>query len=552
MLRAEASCNGTDPAPLFPRYSSVCKMKLLPLFRGVVEFKRWWRAMVAKVEHTQVIDQVTADGRLSYSYAFMVTAAAAIATIGLLLNSPAVIVGAMLISPLMGPITLSGISVAMASPRRGAIGATSLLVGIVLALAVSIAIVQLSPLHNATPEILARTRPNLFDLLVAIFAGLAGAYAVVRGRGGAIVGVAIATALMPPLSVVGFGIATRSWHIAEGAGLMFVTNMFAIALAVAFVSTWYGFGRRELRQRLVWQTALAAVILIPLAIPLVNTLRTIADEAAVTSQARDVLQSLLAQRKETRLLQFDVGFPEQRPLQVTAVVFASKADSALPADAERALQTAMHRPVELDLQQVASNVVAANVQTALAVTTQPVRPVAAAASSPADALRKAFPLPVRLLDVDDAAKRIAIMPSPSASAPLDTLQRMESQLGAHYPDWSVRIVPPPQPLLPVDFRAGSSDLNAQQQSQVASDIWALKAWQIQRVDVVGHASSVGDSRANKALALRRAESVARMLRAKGIDARTMGDFPAANQRARERQSGLQAFRTVEIRPSPRP
>ena len=66
----------------------------------------------------------------------------------------------------------------------------------------------LSPLQTVTPEIAARTQPNLFDLFVALFSALAGAYAMIRGREGTIVGVAIATALMPPLAVVGFGLAT--------------------------------------------------------------------------------------------------------------------------------------------------------------------------------------------------------------------------------------------------------------------------------------------------------------------------------------------------------
>lgn len=172
--------------------------------------RRWWRGMVNTVAHDDVIHQVSEDGRLTYSYAFMVVIFAGIATIGLLLNSPAVIVGAMLVSPLMGPITRSGIAISTANTRHGGQSALTLLVGVGISLAVSVAIVYASRLNNVRSEILARTRPNLFDLLIAVFSGLAGGYAAIRGRGHAIVGVAITTARMPPLAVVGYGIGRRS------------------------------------------------------------------------------------------------------------------------------------------------------------------------------------------------------------------------------------------------------------------------------------------------------------------------------------------------------
>ena len=132
---------------------------------------------------------------------------AGIATLGLTLGSPAVIIGAMLISPLMGPII--GLGFALATFDSAEIRRTlvALAGGVVLAVLFCALVVLLSPLQNVTEEIAARTRPNLFDLLVALSSALAGAYAMIRGREGAILGVAIATALMPPLAVVGFGLA---------------------------------------------------------------------------------------------------------------------------------------------------------------------------------------------------------------------------------------------------------------------------------------------------------------------------------------------------------
>ena len=130
----------------------------------------------------------------------MTMMSAGIAVLGLLLSSPAVVIGAMLISPLMNPILGLGFSLALfdfAELRRSL---SALAIGATAALLFTAFIVLVSPLKAPTAEILARTRPNLFDLLVALFAALAGTFAIIRGRGETIVGVAIATALMPPLA----------------------------------------------------------------------------------------------------------------------------------------------------------------------------------------------------------------------------------------------------------------------------------------------------------------------------------------------------------------
>ncbi|MEM7678349.1 MAG: DUF389 domain-containing protein, partial [Myxococcota bacterium] len=167
------------------------------------------------MDHDEVEARIHSDGAFTGRFGFMIIMACAIATLGLLLSSPAVIIGAMLISPLMGPIMLFGFSLALldfAALRRSIF---ALSIGIGLALGISFFIVNLSPLTQTTPEIIARTRPNLFDLLVAVFSGLAGGYAVINKKGETIVGVAIATALMPPLAVVGYGLANGATQIAS-------------------------------------------------------------------------------------------------------------------------------------------------------------------------------------------------------------------------------------------------------------------------------------------------------------------------------------------------
>jgi uncharacterized hydrophobic protein (TIGR00271 family) len=183
-----------------------------------VALYRWWRrAVVGRVDHEAVMERIVADSGWSPRYAFMVMMSAGIAVLGLLLSSPAVVIGAMLISPLMSPILGLGFSLALfdfAEMRRSMI---ALAIGAVAAVLFTALIVSISPLQAPTSEIIARTRPNLFDLAVALFASLAGTFAIIRGRGDTIVGVAIATALMPPLAVVGFGLATWNMGVLGGA-----------------------------------------------------------------------------------------------------------------------------------------------------------------------------------------------------------------------------------------------------------------------------------------------------------------------------------------------
>ncbi|GLQ50148.1 hypothetical protein GCM10010872_15970 [Dyella flava] len=239
------------------------------------------------------MSNVMEGGGLTPRYAFMVVMSCGIAILGLLQSSAAVVIGAMLISPLMGPIVQLGFSLCVVDFRLMRKALYALMVGIALALFTAMCIVWLSPLKEATSEILARTQPNLFDLLVALFSGLAGGYAVITRKGETIVGVAIATALMPPLAVVGFGLATSNMAIAGGAFFLFMTNLLAIALSMTLIAKWYGFGVENSPQHAAWQAGVIAVTFILLAIPLGLALRDIAEQTWMTKQTRVAIQSYL-------------------------------------------------------------------------------------------------------------------------------------------------------------------------------------------------------------------------------------------------------------------
>ncbi|WP_245326380.1 DUF389 domain-containing protein [Hymenobacter wooponensis] len=155
-----------------------------------------------------------------------------IASVGLNVNSTAVIIGAMLISPLMGPLVTLGYSAATNNPDLLRRAIKSLGLAIIISLITSTIYFLLTPLEGAQSELLARTEPTIWDVLIALFGGLAGAVGLTRReKSNVIPGVAIATALMPPLCTTGYGLASGHWQYALGAFYLFSINCVFITLA---------------------------------------------------------------------------------------------------------------------------------------------------------------------------------------------------------------------------------------------------------------------------------------------------------------------------------
>lgn len=176
------------------------------------------------------------------SYWLQVLFSAGIATLGLVLNSPAVIIGAMLISPLMGGILANGLAFAVGDLVLGIRAIINLAVSCAVAIGFAVLIIAPIPFKELTPEIAARTQPNALDLFIALFSGALGSIATAKEPKGVVTsipGVAIAVALMPPLCVIGYGIGiglspdivgTGGFQVARGGGLLFLTNLAAITL----------------------------------------------------------------------------------------------------------------------------------------------------------------------------------------------------------------------------------------------------------------------------------------------------------------------------------
>ena len=159
-----------------------------------------------------------------------------IASIGLNMNSTAVVIGAMLISPLMGPILAIGFGFATLNFTVVKSGILRLSLQITIAVLASALYFYISPVQTATSELLARTEPNIFDVFIAIFGGLAGIIGQTRKTlDNVIPGVAIATALMPPLCTAGYGLASGNWSYFFGASYLFFINAFFIFFAAFIV-----------------------------------------------------------------------------------------------------------------------------------------------------------------------------------------------------------------------------------------------------------------------------------------------------------------------------
>jgi len=193
-----------------------------------------------------------------------------VASVGLNMNSTAVIIGAMLISPLMGPINGIGYSIATYDFPLFRQALKNFTFAVITSLITSTLYFIISPISTAHSELLARTSPSIYDVLIALFGGLAGIVAISsKQKGNVIPGVAIATALMPPLCTAGYGLATFQMTYFFGALYLFTINTVFIAIAALFVSQFLNFPIRTIidssqRKKVnSWISTIIAIVLIP-------------------------------------------------------------------------------------------------------------------------------------------------------------------------------------------------------------------------------------------------------------------------------------------------
>ncbi|MEO6224676.1 MAG: DUF389 domain-containing protein [Sphingomicrobium sp.] len=427
------------------------------------DLMQWWFDRASEsVDRQSVIDKVHEESGWSSHFAVMTLLSAGIAVLGLLLSSPAVVIGAMLISPLMGPIIGLGFALAtfdFADIRRSGV---AIAIGIALALLFCAIIVFFSPLQTVTSEIASRTRPNLFDLLVALFSGLAGTYAMIRGRHGAIVGVAIATALMPPLAVIGFGLATTNWPVVAGSTLLFFTNLMTIAASAAVLARIYGFAPHLSPHQTRLQATLIILTLAALAVPLGLSLRQIAQEALANRQASDAIAAAFPPNARVSDMAIDY---HADPVAITATVLTPKYSASAQSALTKQLSRIVGRPIGLSLDQIRTASGSSEGQTEVGGASVRQRN----AARMAERMALVAGVPVDSVFVDQVGKRVVVRAAPLPGSDLDAYHALEERVASTDRSWSVTLVPPAAPLPDVKLDAGTVDPAA-----IATAVWAAQ------------------------------------------------------------------------------
>lgn len=187
-------------------------------------------------DKSKVLDNVKSNVSFRGSNLWILACAIVVASVGLNVNSTAVIIGAMLISPLMGPIVGAGFGLGIYDFELLKRSLKNLFIATIVGLLVSTIYFYISPFKETQSELLSRTSPNIYDILIAFFGGLVGAIAITRvEKGNPIPGVAIATALMPPLCTAGYGVATGNFKFFFGAMYLYAINCIFICISTFFI-----------------------------------------------------------------------------------------------------------------------------------------------------------------------------------------------------------------------------------------------------------------------------------------------------------------------------
>lgn len=286
---------------------------------------------LAETRKQEVLSELDLSSSPGFDYFLLVTLSCIIATLGLITDSVAVIIGAMLVAPLMSPIIGLSLASIAGEQRIFRKALLALAEGVLLAVALSAAVSWLAQalpfgsLIELPREVLLRTRPSPFDLIIALAGGAAATYALAQPRlSAALPGVAIATALMPPLCVVGIGLTLQQPDIYLGAMLLFLTNLTAISFASILVFASLGFRPAKANQR--WHRIprsmiISAILVLIVTIPLVLVTTEVVQRSQLQQKVRDAIQMEIVKLPNTRLVDLTMDTTDS-VLQVDVTVRA--------------------------------------------------------------------------------------------------------------------------------------------------------------------------------------------------------------------------------------
>ncbi len=324
----------------------------------VARLLNWFNARMTDFEQDELSWKAGQMAAPTLDFSLLMILASVIATAGMLLDSPTLIIGAMIIAPMQNPITAFSVGLATQRPQMLIRSLVTIGAGVLLTGAVGFVIGLLQPAEIMTEQMLSWSNPTMLDALVAGGAGVAGAWGMARKSvAESLAGVAVATSLNPAISLIGLGLARGDGAIMSGALLLFVTNFICIALAGWGVFTWMGMDgtnpatraartQADRKSRLTQYRAIAALTLLalPAIILLIQWSNRRVDSAAVLRGLDDAFAS-------SAITDMDITQPTgENPLHVILTVRSSEPITVDDVTAARdQLQESLDQPVELEV-----------------------------------------------------------------------------------------------------------------------------------------------------------------------------------------------------------
>ncbi|MBN1700132.1 MAG: DUF389 domain-containing protein [Spirochaetales bacterium] len=320
---------------------------------GLIDEYRLYKSRKGQViQKYEAYETVVSGATDTVEFYVLLILSCLIATAGLYLDSPAVIIGAMIVAPLMGPLFGFSAGMLWGSGKVLREAVTTLFKGTVLVVGVTAAMSFFIPGISVTGEMLSRIKPSFFDVMVALCCGLIGAYAFVNKRvSSAIPGVAISVALMPPLCTVGIGIGLRNWDMAKGASLLYGINLTGISLAALVVFYLVRLHPKaedegeflKARVRAIGQVIVSLIIICLISVPLVY----FAVDAIQSGLDREVVYSSVHELMPDDRI-YSLNVKKEDPMQVEIILLHRQGMPPVdPVLVEKSIQEGLGRNIRL-------------------------------------------------------------------------------------------------------------------------------------------------------------------------------------------------------------
>lgn len=333
---------------------------------GIIDEYRTYKSIKGEVlEKYEAYETVVAGSTDTVEYYVLLILSCLIATMGLYLNSAAVIIGAMIVAPLMGPLFGFSAGMLWGSGKVIREAITTLLKGTSLVVAVTALMSFAIPGIIVTSEMLSRSQPSLFDVIIAVSCGCIGAYAYINKRvSSAIPGVAISVALLPPLCTVGIGIGLQNRELFQGAALLYGLNLTGISLSATIVFFLVRlhpkahdkeeFSRAKARaiRQVIISIVIMLLICIPLAFFMITTFTRNYEKGVIYSQVDDILPG-------DKVYSLEIENGEQMRIELI-LLHRTGMPAIDPEEIEKRISDALKKDIELDLYYISECIVFAD------------------------------------------------------------------------------------------------------------------------------------------------------------------------------------------------